>query len=414
MLNDFFVNIITQIQNDQVLTNPLDTKIIDDFVSTKINNFVTQYNIPSITVEQVNELINNLSCSKATGVDGISVKILKLVSPVFSHPLTKLLNMSLDKGIFPTKWKIARVITPLHKSGLRDDKSNYRPISLLPVISKICEKHVARSVMDYFTNNGLLYERQSAFRKGHSTETALINLTDQILLNMDKDEVTLMAFVDFKKAFDLIDHQVLLSKLHLYRVADSAIKWFTSYLTGRSQFVTIDGQQSSRLPVNHGVPQGSVLGPILFLLYVNDIPLHLSHSSVDIFPDDTTLSASTHWNDIPSMVHDINCDLAALNQWSIQNKMSINDEKTKFMLISGKRLEKKILEKGNMDIAVKVDDTQITEVNCQKLLGVTIDNRLNYEEHIDYVGNYRNSLVFSNTLVRTSRNSKGSCTLIVL
>ena len=185
---------------------------------------------------------------------------------------------------------------------------------------------------------------------------------------MDKGEVTLMAFVDFKKAFDLIDHQVLLSKLHLYRVADSAIKWFTSYLTGRSQFVTIDGQHSSRLPVNHGVPHGSVLGPILFLLYVNDIPLHLSYSSVDIFADDTTLSASTHWNDIPSMVHDINCDLAALNQWSIQNKMSINDEKTKFMLISGKRLEKKILEKGNMDIAVKVDDTQITEVNCQKLL----------------------------------------------
>jgi hypothetical protein len=196
MLNDFFVNIITQIQNDQVLTNPLDTKIIDDFVSTKINNFVTQYNIPSITVEQVNELINNLSCSKATGVDGISVKILKLVSPVFF--LTKLLNMSLDKGIFPTKWKIARV-TPLHKSGLRDDKNNYRPISVLPVISKICEKHIARSVMDYFTNNGLLYERQSAFRKGHSTETALINLTDQILPNMDKDEVTLMAFVDLKR-----------------------------------------------------------------------------------------------------------------------------------------------------------------------------------------------------------------------
>ena len=106
--------------------------------------------------------------------------------------------------------------------------------------------------MDYLANNGLFYERQSAFRKGHCTETALINLTDQILFNMDKDEVTLMTFVDFKKAFNLIDHQVLLTKLHLYGVSDSAIKWFTSYLTRRSQFVTIDGQQSSHLPVNHG------------------------------------------------------------------------------------------------------------------------------------------------------------------
>lgn len=197
--------------------------------------------------------------------------------------------MLLEKCVFPTKWKIARV-TPLHKSGPRDDKKNYGPISVLLVISKICEKHVARYFMDYLTYNGLLYERQSAFK-----QTALINLIDKILFQMDNNEVTCMAFIDFKKAFDVIDHYVLLTKLQSYKVGDSAMMWFSSYLTGRSQFVTIDGQQSSHLPINHGVRRaGSVLGPILFLLYVNDIPLHLSQSSIDIFADDTTLSASSH------------------------------------------------------------------------------------------------------------------------
>ena len=131
---------------------------------------------------------------------------------------------------------------------------------------------------------------------------------------MDQDKVTGMVFIDFRKAFDVMDDQLLLTRLRLYRMSDSALSWFKSYLTDRSQFVTIDGKQSDHLPIKQGVPQGSVLGPVLFLLFVNDIPLHLSHSSIDIFSDDTILSANMHWTDIPSMVQDINSDLDDINE----------------------------------------------------------------------------------------------------
>ena len=188
-------------------------------------------------------LIYNLSSSKATGADEISVKVLKLVSPVFVQPLTRLINLSIMSGCFPTKWKLARV-TPLFKDGAQDCRDNYRPISLLSILSKVCEKHVATSFMDYLVETGLLYELQSVFRAGHSTESALISVTDHILFNLDEEKLSGMVFVDFRKAFYVVDHQLLLTKLCLYRMSDPSLSWFESYLSGRQQFVSIDGQRS--------------------------------------------------------------------------------------------------------------------------------------------------------------------------
>ena len=146
-------------------------------------------------------------------------------------------------GCFPTKWKLARV-TPLFKDGAQDCRDNYRPISLLSILSKVCEKHVATSFMDYLVKTGLLYELQSVFRAGHSTESALISVTDHILFNLDEEKLSGMVFVDFRKAFDVVVHQLLLTKLCLYRVSDPSLSWFESYLSGRQQFVSIDGQRS--------------------------------------------------------------------------------------------------------------------------------------------------------------------------
>ena len=213
--------------DDSISSRPFNERKLDEFVSSKIENLVTQDNIPPITVQEVVELIDRLSCSKATGPDAICVKILQLVSPVFCHPLTKLLNLSIAKGIFPSKWKIARV-TPLYKAG----PHKLRPISVLSVLSKIFEKHVAKSLMGHLVNNQLLYKLQSVFRAGHSNESPLIKLTDQILFNMDQDKSG-MVFIDLRNAFDVVDHQLLLTKLRLYRMGDSAPIWSKILMNGR-------------------------------------------------------------------------------------------------------------------------------------------------------------------------------------
>ena len=370
MLNDFFVNFFQQSNVTAAQTNKFDTTKIEEYVSSKIGNLITQFNIPVITVEETKKQIDKLSPSKARGPDGISVKVLKLISPVFAEPLTRLFNLSITKGVFPNKWKTARV-SPLFKDGSHDKRCNYRPISVLPVFSKLLEKHVARSFMDYLVKNGLLYDQQSAFRQGHSTESALIKLTDQILFDLDQDKVTGVVSVDFKKAFDLVDHQLLLTKLRLYRLGDSTLSWFQSYITDRHQFVTIHGERSDSLQIKQGVPQGSVLGPILFLLFVNDIPLHLSSSSADIFADDTTITASAHYSNIQSLTDDLNRDLEAVGVWATNNKMLINTDKTKSLLVMGKRITKKLHDNSTPCLNLKINNSEILEVSKLKLLGLT-------------------------------------------
>ena len=200
---------------------------------------------------------------------------------MFANPLCKLLNLSISTNSFPNHWKTAQV-TPLHKGGVRNDINNYRPISVLPIPSKILEKHVASSLSVFLRDNNLFYELQSAFRSGHSTETALIRLTDQILKNMDNDEVIGLVFIDFRKAFDVIDHELLLKKLSIYGATPPSVAWFKSHLSERKQFISFGKTTSNQLTVKQGVPQGSILRLVLFLLFVNDMPLDVQKSTMDI------------------------------------------------------------------------------------------------------------------------------------
>ena len=214
----------------------------------------------------------------------MSSKTLQLIAPSFIHPLCMLLNLSIATNTFPDKWKVGQV-KPLHKGGQHRERNNYRPISVLPILSKIIEKHVANSLLKYLQENNLLYELQSAFRSGHSTETALIRITDEILFKMDSDGGTGLVFVDFRKAFDVITHNLLLvKKLSVYVASPESVAWFRSYLEERQQFVELGHITNELRPVRQGVPQGSILGPILFLLFVNDMPLHLNNSTIDIPP----------------------------------------------------------------------------------------------------------------------------------
>ena len=182
----------------------------------------------------------------------------------------------------------------------------------------------------------MLYELQSALRSGHSTETALIRITDEILFKMDNDEVTGLVFVDFRKASDAIDRNLLLKKLSVYGASPDTVAWFRSYLEERRQFVKLGHVTSEPKPVSLGVLQGSILGPILFLLFVSDMPLHLNNSTIDIYADDTTLSLSANWNNITSLTQALSNDLENIEKWSNENKMSINTDKTKRYLLREK------------------------------------------------------------------------------
>ena len=191
-----------------------------------------------------------------------------------------------------------------------------------------------------------------------------------------------MVFVDFRKAFDVVDHQILIKKLKLYRTGSSSPAWFESYPSERKQFVTIDSKNSSSLKVIHGVPQGSILGPVLFLLFVNDIHLHCSNSSIDSFADDTTLSYNANWKDITSLSEKIESDLNNFKKWPVRNCMFINTEKTKAMLVEGKRLQKKLVpDQPQFDVCL--NGTRVDEVSSHKLLEVILDTNLNFNDQID-------------------------------
>ena len=243
------------------------------------------------------------------------------------------------------------------------------------------EKHICEHLCNFLKENDLFHPLQSGFRKSHSTETALIRLVDQLLFNLDNDKVTGLVFIDYKKAFDLIDHKLLLSKLRALGVGESRLPLFRDYLDGRCQYVNIDGYHSTQRALTLGVPQGSILGPILFLVFINDLPAALQHSVADIYADDTTISYSTHYTAAPNDISNgLQTDIDEILNWSADNKMILNETKTKSMLVTGKRLAKK-MEQSTLQL--HVNSTELEQVSSHKLLGVTIDSQLTFDQHVE-------------------------------
>ena len=281
-----------------------------------------------VTPGDIINIMNKMKGKSSTGHDSISSKLLKSVRGEIAYPLSVAIHSSLATGIVPDILKLVKVI-PLYKAKDRQLLTNYRPISRLPSLSKVLEKAVHHKLMRFLNDNGLLYESQYGFRKHHNTIHSVTELVHNIIHGYEKGEMTIGVMADLSKAFDTIDHDILLKKLGYYGIRGIAHDWFRSYLGNRHQYVVFNDSKSYTKDLSCGVPQGSVLGPLLFLIYMNDMPNCLMTSHAILFADDTTLVASSR--DPMQLYHDMNLDLDRLCNWFRSNKLSLNTSTTHYM-----------------------------------------------------------------------------------
>ena len=280
-------------------------------------------------------------------------------------------------GVYPSLLKIAKV-TPIFKKGSHLLPDNYRPISVLGHIKKIYEKLLHSRLSTHFNNNDLLYKYQYGFREGHSTTQALVELTDSLKNTIDNGNYACGIFIDLTKAFDTVNHNILIDKLKKYGILDNAIELLKSYLDDRMQYVEINKTKSSLSKISCGVPQGSVLGPLLFLIYINDLPNCCLLRKVHIFADDTVIFFECqNQNQLSEIIEDI---LKNLNDWFIANKLTMNVEKSNFCIFRSQKNKNKPIPDS-----IPFNNSTMKRISHIKYLGVFLDEHLSYTHHVNEV-----------------------------
>jgi len=369
--NEYFVNIGPSLANKI----PNVEGHVTDYIG---GNFQHSMIVNSTDATEIINITMQLKNSDSKGHDGISSKLTKAIIPEIANILAIIFDKSLQDGIFPDNLKIAKVV-PIHKSEDKNIVSNYRPISVLPVFSKILEKLMYNRLLKYLNSKNILNKNQYGFREKHSTYMALLQLIDDISKEMDNRNHTIGIFIDLSKAFDTIDHKLLLKKMEFYGIRGIALQWFTSYLTNRKQFVSVNNVDSNLLPITCGVPQGSILGPLLFILYINDIINSSNLANFIMFADDTNIFFKhPNWDILLNMVNE---ELYEISRWFKLNKLSLNIKKTNYIIFKNKNAS------CSISPDIRIDNIKIQQVFQTKFLGVIINSNLTWTDHINTVSN---------------------------
>ncbi len=338
------------------------------FLSSRYSSFF----LSPTNESEIKLIINNIDIDKATGVDSIPAKIINLSSELLSPILTYIFNFSFEKGEFPSKLKYGKII-PSHKKGDKDKVSNYRPITILPIFSKILERLMFNRLNNYISTNSILSERQFGFQKGKSTSDAITTFVSDIYSAINNNEYPVGMCYDFAKAFDSVCHKILIKKMESYGIRGIPLEWFKSYLKNRQVCIVNRDSAGNEFisnfyTVNVGVPQGSVLGPLLFLLFINDITTLDHNVNFTLFADDSNIALkSSDINDIPNILSSLNSKML---KWSDSNGLKLNVDKTSTVIFKN------------------YSNTEFLNVelsNSTKFLGVIIDNCLSWKNHVEYV-----------------------------
>ena len=369
--NKYFASIASKL-NDEVKIKPLTGTKYSDFMPHRQANSMFLYDCNE---EEIKQLIKSLENGKSSD---IPVSVIKKCSNIISPILALQFNYLMEIGTFPDELKLGK-ISPIHKKENEELLKNYRPVSTLPIFGKIFEKIIYSRLYSYFTSKGILHDKQFGFRKHHSTSHALNYSIDTIKTSLRNGDHILGIFIDLSKAFDTIDHTILLDKLEHYGIRGRTLSLVTSYLSNRKQCVSALGELSDQLPIIYGVPQGSCLGPLLFLVYINDIANICNSSELILFADDTNIFIKGKTK--KETYEAANRVLKLISSYMICNKLHINLEKSCYMYFSKPNLKNDNLEDTNT-LQIWLDGNEIKQVTETKFLGITIDNNLSWEAHI--------------------------------
>ena len=367
--NKYFVGIGSKLASELPLCNTP----IEAFLGERGSNSLF---LTPITQEEIVDTLNKFSSGKAPGFDELNSFVIKQAKYSLAKPLADIFNKSLAAGVFPDGLKKAQVI-PIYKKGSKHDIGNYRPISVLSTFSKLFEKLIYTRLISFIHKHDILSESQFGFRRNRSTDLATSYVVNKLCNDIDDNHFSIGIFLDLSKAFDTVNHDILIRKLEHYGIRGIALDLFKSYLCDRSQYVLYNSVKSTDRPITCGVPQGSVLGPLLFILYINDICNTSDIITFCLFADDTSLLYTD--KNVDLAVQNLNLELRKITTWLLANKLCINVLKSNYIIFCASQY------KYIQSVPIILNDTNLDQAKGTKFLGIYIDENLTWKKHIDII-----------------------------